>query len=154
MLKSPPDLKQGLSALLSEHQSMRKELEQISKEKAGNAAKELDSKIEKLGDKLVLIQKVDLSAEEMRNIIFQLIKKHSRALVALASVSGDKVVVSIGLSDDLVLEGKLSAKSLIKEISGEIAGGGGGQDSFATAGGKNPSGIDKALDKLRLAVST
>ena len=154
MLKSPPDLKQGLSALLSEHQSMRKELEQISKEKAGNAAKELDSKIEKLGDKLVLIQKVDLSAEEMRNIIFQLIKKHSRTLVALASVSGDKVVVSIGLSDDLVLEGKLSAKSLIKEISGEIAGGGGGQDSFATAGGKNPSGIDKALDKLRLAVST
>lgn len=150
MLKNPPDVKQGLSALISEHQSMRKELEQISKERAGNAAKELDSKIEKVDDKLVLIQEVDLSAEEMRNIIFQLIKKHPRIIVALASVSNDKVVVSIGLSDDMISEGKLSAKAMIKEISGEIGGGGGGQDNFATAGGKNMDGIDKALEKLRM----
>lgn len=154
MLKNPPDVKQGLSALISEHQTMRKELEQISRERAGNAAKELDSKIEKVDDKLVLIQKVDLSAEEMRNIIFQLIKKYPNIMVALASITGDKVVVSIGLGESLLSEGKLSAKSLIKEISGDIGGGGGGQDNFATAGGKNVEGINKAFEKLRLVVST
>jgi len=36
---------------------------------------------------------------------------------------------------------------LIKEISGEINGGGGGQPFLATAGGRNPAGIGNALKK-------
>jgi alanyl-tRNA synthetase len=51
---------------------------------------------------------------------------------------------------DLMLEShELSAQKIIKEVASHIQGGGGGQPFFATAGGKNPEGLDKALEQAR-----
>jgi alanyl-tRNA synthetase len=51
------------------------------------------------------------------------------------------------LNDTAIEEYGLNASTLIREVSGEIQGGGGGQPFFATAGGKNPKGIDAALSQ-------
>jgi alanyl-tRNA synthetase len=51
------------------------------------------------------------------------------------------------VSDTLVKEKSINAAAVIKEIAGEINGGGGGQPFLASAGGKNPSGIPAALKK-------
>ena len=40
------------------------------------------------------------------------------------------------------------AGNLIKAIAGLVGGGGGGRPKMAQAGGKNPSGIDAALEKV------
>ena len=53
------------------------------------------------------------------------------------------------LTDDLIQDKSMDASTLIREISTEIQGSGGGQAFFATAGGSNPSGIDKSLNRLK-----
>ena len=47
---------------------------------------------------------------------------------------------------DLVATG-IKAGALVKEAAKLIQGGGGGQPHFATAGGKNPDGLQAAVDK-------
>ena len=48
--------------------------------------------------------------------------------------------------DNLVKDKKLNADEIIKKAAKEIEGGGGGQPFFATAGGKNINGLEKAID--------
>jgi alanyl-tRNA synthetase len=43
----------------------------------------------------------------------------------------------------------LHAGNIIKQIAKEIEGGGGGQDTFATASGKNPANLELAIDRGR-----
>jgi len=52
-----------------------------------------------------------------------------------------------------VNEKGLNASKLIRECAAEIQGGGGGQPFFATAGGKNPGGLQTAVDKVKKLVT-
>lgn len=88
-----------------------------------------------------------MDAQELKTISFSLRKEENLALV-LGAKSGDKALLSIMLTDDLVEKG-LDASVIIREIAKEINGGGGGQPFFATAGGSKPSGISKALLQSR-----
>jgi len=59
----------------------------------------------------------------------------------------NKASLTIMISDNLVATNNLDASKLIRELGKEIEGGGGGQKFFATAGGKKPEGLQKALDR-------
>ena len=50
------------------------------------------------------------------------------------------------LGEEIVAQG-VNASKIIREAAKEINGGGGGQPFFATAGGKNPACIEKAIFK-------
>ena len=60
---------------------------------------------------------------------------------------GKKVTIGVMVGDDLVKKGDMHAGKIVKELSAHIKGGGGGQPFFATAGGKDPKGLKKALNE-------
>ena len=62
-------------------------------------------------------------------------------------MADEKPGLTVALSDDMVKEGK-NAGSIIREAARLIQGGGGGQPHFATAGGKNPDGLQDAVNKI------
>jgi alanyl-tRNA synthetase len=56
-------------------------------------------------------------------------------------------MLSCYISKELVAEKNLNAGQVVRELGKFIQGGGGGQPFFATAGGKDASGIAAALEK-------
>ena len=68
--------------------------------------------------------------------------------MVLAAKLGEKVLLTVMLTDDVVAKG-YNAGVMIRDIAKEIQGGGGGQPFFATAGGVNSFGIAAALVKAK-----
>ena len=67
----------------------------------------------------------------------------------LGSKIDGKAHLAVVISDALIKNKNINAAEIIKKISTEIRGGGGGQAFLATAGGKDPSGIQNALKLAR-----
>ena len=57
--------------------------------------------------------------------------------------------MSIYIDKEIAAKKGLSASKMIRELGSHIQGGGGGQDFYATAGGKNPEGIPQALEAAK-----
>jgi alanyl-tRNA synthetase len=87
------------------------------------------------------------SADIMKNIAYQLRTYSDNTVMVIGSVNAGKVNILVAVSDDIVNGRNISAVEIIREISGEINGGGGGQPFLATAGGKNPEGMQRAIKK-------
>jgi alanyl-tRNA synthetase len=101
----------------------------------------------------VLIARVDLDANAIKDICFQLKSEIENAFILLANVQGGKPTISLALADSLVNEKKWNAGQLVKEWAKAIKGGGGGQAFFATAGGSDESGIGAVLETANQFVS-
>ena len=141
------DLKAGAQQLVASNKQLEKQLVDLKKASAGNVKEELlKSAVELNGIKLIA-KEVAMKAEEMKNVSFQLRKEKNLAMV-LASKIGEKALLSVMLTDDLLAKG-MDAVAIIRQIAKEINGGGGGQPFFATAGGTNASGINNALNKAK-----
>jgi alanyl-tRNA synthetase len=72
--------------------------------------------------------------------------KLGSAVVVLGSTAGDRVNLVAAVTPDLVSRG-LHAGKMVKEIAPLVGGGGGGRPEMATAGGKDPSRLQEALDR-------
>jgi alanyl-tRNA synthetase len=94
----------------------------------------------------IIVKRLDgLTLDELRLRIDGLKGEKGLATV-LGSVKDDKVALIAAASADLTARG-ISAVNIVKQVASEISGGGGGRPEMAQAGGKNPAGLDKALEK-------
>lgn len=102
-----------------------------------------------VGYSLLVIRKDDLTTAGLRSIwdIVRSRMKKPGAFV-IGTVTDDKPIIMAAGTDEAI-EAGFNAGALIKEIAPLIQGGGGGKPGMAQAGGKDPAGMDAALDKAR-----
>lgn len=141
------DLKKGVEQLVAANKQLEKQLKELKKANAGNVKDDLLKTITEVNGVRLIAQQVAMEAEDMKNVSFALRKEKNLAMVLAAKVD-EKALLTVMLTDDVVAKG-YNAGTMIRDIAKEIQGGGGGQPFFATAGGANPNGIKKALEKAK-----
>jgi alanyl-tRNA synthetase len=146
-LKSTGNPVKQAENLHKEVAELRKVLESYKAREASAAGKEWLSEIREINGIRLLAKRVQLDADSMKNICFEWKRTEQNMVAVLGGVVEGKALLSVFVSDDLVAEKGLNAVQLTRELAKEIQGGGGGQPFFATAGGKNPEGLDAALEK-------
>ena len=96
----------------------------------------------------VISQVVKGANMELLRVMVDLLRQKIRpALVVLASVWEERVLLVCALSPELIARG-LDATRIIRTIARDIDGSGGGRPDFAQAGGRNPKGLQKALMRV------
>lgn len=147
-LKNPKDIVVRVKELLYENEMLQKQIDSFVHEKAQYIKGELLKNVKLKNNINVIAQKIDLTnVEAIKNISFELRNQLPDSFILLASESEGKAMLSLIISDQLVQSGKLNATTIIRSISKHIQGGGGGQPFYATAGGKNPAGIEAAIQE-------
>ncbi|MDN3676320.1 alanine--tRNA ligase [Flavobacterium paronense] len=146
-LKNPQDTLKAVVSLQDDNVKLKKQIEQLLKEKAKGLKGELASQLQDINGIKFLATQVDLNPDGAKDLAYELGTLGTNLFLVLATADDDKPMLSCYISKELVAEKNLNAGIVVRELGKYIQGGGGGQPFFATAGGKNVSGIKEALEK-------
>ncbi|MEN8226028.1 MAG: alanine--tRNA ligase [Bacteroidota bacterium] len=149
LLKNTKDIVKGVHALSEENKKLQKQVASLNKQVSDSLVADLKANVADIQGTAVIAARVDVDTAIAKNMAFSILKDHKNVLVVLANEAGGKAFLTVGVGDTLIAEKDLHAGNIIRELAKEINGGGGGQAHFATAGGKDPSGIQHALDRIK-----
>lgn len=149
LLNNSKDPVKSVTALQEENLKLKKQIEGLLKDKAKNLKGELQNALEEVNGIQFLAKKVDLDAAAIKDLSFEMGANKDNLFVLFATDQNGKALLSCYISKELVAQKNLNAGAIVRELGKYIQGGGGGQPFFATAGGKNPSGIVEALEKAK-----
>lgn len=145
----PSQLVKRIEALQDEIKELHRENDKLKNQMAKDAMGDvMDKVIEVAGVKLLAVKLDNVDMNGLRNLGDQLKAKLGEGVIALASAVDGKVNLITMATDGAMAKGA-HAGNLIKAIAGHVGGGGGGRPNMAQAGGKNPQGIDTALEEAK-----
>ena len=147
LFNNAPDLVGTIQKAINDNAELKKQIEDVMREKAAGLKQEMLSKQKEVNGIKVLSAITALNAEYVKDIAFQLRAEVQDSLVVIGSIADGKPLLTAAASDSIVAAGVNIGKN-IREAAKLIQGGGGGQPHFATAGGKNLEGIHAAVQKL------
>ena len=149
LVKSPTEPLKAVQQLMEQNAEMRKMVEAFNHEKALRLKDELLTRLENVNGVNFLATRVNAEAGAIKDIAFAMRAAVQNLFVVLGSETDGKATLSVLVSDELVSAKGLNAGNIVRELAKHIQGGGGGQPGFATAGGKNPQGLDQALNQAK-----
>ena len=148
LFNNAPDLTAAIRRYIDENTGLKKQIEDFMKEKEAQLKEKLLQGAKEVHGVKVISFCAPIAPDMAKNIAFQLRGELGDSFCFVAgTVFEGKPMLTVMLGEKLVADG-LKAGALVKEAAKLILGGGGGQPHFATAGGKNPDGLQAAVDKV------
>jgi len=150
ILKNNKDVVKSLSNLVEENNELQKQLQSLLKEKAQSIKQNLLSKVQNKNGINIIVEQISFdSAEEIKNILFEIRNQVENCVCVIGAEVKGKPSISVIIDDNLVKEKNLNAGNIIRDLAKEINGGGGGQPFYAQAGGSKLEGLSSAISKAK-----
>ena len=146
-LKNPVNILKSLKILLNEKNDLVKQIEEFNKDKLKELRKTMISAVESYnGTNIISFEGIFPDATSVKKIAFDLQKEIDNLILMIGANVGGKPLLTVMIHKELVERKNLNSSLLIKSMAKFIQGDGGGQDFYATAGGKNTDGLTMALE--------
>ena len=148
LLKTQPHkIQDKLSALLEQHKTLEKEVQQLQAKLAASGSEAvLQQAVEIAGIKVLAAKMDGLDSKALRDTLDQFKNRLGSCIVVLAVVQGEKISLIAGVSKDNI--DKIKAGEVVNHIAAQVGGKGGGRPDMAMAGGNQPQRLQGALDSL------
>lgn len=148
LMHNTPNLVQSLRKFFEENAEMKKQADEYLKEKTAQLKDVVIKSKQVIHGIDVFMVKGPFPADVVKDIAFQIHGQFTEHSVFVGITDNEnKPMLTLMISKDLVEKG-MNASQIVRDAAKHIQGGGGGQPHFATAGGKNINGLDKALDEI------
>ncbi|MGI9526055.1 MAG: alanine--tRNA ligase [Weeksellaceae bacterium] len=145
LLGKPKDATLAIEKLQTENDNLNKQLAEFKHKEAMQQKDVWKNQMESFGDVNAILVQTSMDNSSVKDLVFQLKTEIDNAFITVANAYEGKPTVSVGISDNLAKEKDWNAGQLVRTWAKEIKGGGGGQPTFATAGGKDISGLPQIL---------
>ncbi|MBM4134525.1 MAG: alanine--tRNA ligase [Nitrospira sp.] len=141
----PSELAAKTKKLMAQLKDKERELEQVKLKLASGSGSE--AQVRTIQGVTVHAQRADeMEGGELRTLADRLRDKLGSGVIALGSAKEGKAALLVVVTKDLTA--RVRAGDLIREMAAAIGGTGGGRPEMAQAGGKNPEGLNTALEKV------
>ena len=148
LLKVAPDeTATRLSQMLDNIKRLEKEVARVKSKMASGQGEDIVAKAKTVNGVTMLATVLpDSDVALLRQTVDQLKAKLKSAVILLASVNGEKVILIAGVTNDLT--DKFKAGELVNYVANQVGGKGGGRPDLAQAGGTNPDKLNAAIDSV------
>mgnify|MGYP001763826619 FL=1 len=137
---------QAVRKMVESNEALSKEVETMRRERVSQwAEKVLASTPERDGVQLIAVQ-LERPADFIKDLAYAMRQRAPKLVFVVGTVAGGKPTLTVMLGEEIAARG-VNAGAVVREAAKLMQGGGGGQPFFATAGGKNPDGLQAAMDK-------
>jgi alanyl-tRNA synthetase len=151
----PENVPERIGELQEQLRKTLKEKEQLESQQASVGRRDLLQEVEEAGGRRVLAAHLDLPQSSgmkgLRAVMDDLRTRFGSGAILLAAENEGKAMLLLYVSQDL--QERCTAPELIKQVAGEVGGSGGGRPDLAQAGGNDPQGIERALQKFKTLVA-
>ena len=152
MLNNAPDAIAALKKSLHENADLKKQVDDFMKQRIAILSKQLINEAKQINGINVITLTGSRIPDVVKGVALAIKAECQEATAFLAATEHEgKPMLTVMLSEDLVKAGK-HAGNIVRGAAKCIQGGGGGQPHFAQAGGRNPQGLDDAMQAMREAL--
>ena len=146
LFKNPKNVAASVAKLQEENKALQKEIDRLQAAQASALQDQLKAKIKAINGVNLLAAKVPINdAKALKTLAYNLKDEIGNAVIVFGAEVKGRPQLLVAISDELTKDNGLNAGKMIRELAKHIKGGGGGQAFFATAGGKDASGLDTAV---------